>query len=465
MFELFTSMIKEEWRIHSTVFGNMAFMFLPVLAFLLSIGLSISLPLFVLLFSEFSVLIFIHYLFLFFGINIGAFGLFGKEWMNRRFGQASLLAYSSRSLPISERKVFFYMVLKDIVYYAFIWIIPILLGLFVSSFFVNIDFGPFQNYALSLSVSFFLGLSFVFFLSVLYAHLGRWFILVLGAVLVGVVKYFNLNFIDLFTVKFFLTYDFSYIRESLILIFVFFFLAILFASFDFPTHVSRFRNHLGKLEKLFSKFEFSEFIAKDLLDFKRTGAGLGRIFFSYLFPVGFIWFFLRFFVEKVIDANFLVLFAIFMGSFSASIYTWITEFDLFGQYSFLPIKPSDLIKSKIYSFSILNLVSFVILVVAGFVYSSFLMTLLSLLVFGIVSFFSLAITIYLTGLMPSVMFMNFKVLAKYLLVIIPSMLVLVFVNVLFDWLVLLVLLVLFLLSFVIFRKAFFKWDEIEQKTF
>ena len=51
MFELFTSMIKEEWRIHSTVFGNMAFMFLPVLAFLLSIGLSISLPLFVLSFS------------------------------------------------------------------------------------------------------------------------------------------------------------------------------------------------------------------------------------------------------------------------------------------------------------------------------------------------------------------------------------------------------------------------------
>ena len=36
MFELFTSMLKEEWRIHSTMFGSLSFALFPVVIFMIA---------------------------------------------------------------------------------------------------------------------------------------------------------------------------------------------------------------------------------------------------------------------------------------------------------------------------------------------------------------------------------------------------------------------------------------------
>ena len=33
MFELFTNMVKEEWRVHSTMFGSLSFALFPVMIF------------------------------------------------------------------------------------------------------------------------------------------------------------------------------------------------------------------------------------------------------------------------------------------------------------------------------------------------------------------------------------------------------------------------------------------------
>ena len=72
-------------------------------------------------------------MYLMLGLMVGGFGMLGNEVMNRRFGQASLLAYSARSLPLSERYIFANFVVKDTVYYFFLWVFPFGFGYVLAS--------------------------------------------------------------------------------------------------------------------------------------------------------------------------------------------------------------------------------------------------------------------------------------------------------------------------------------------
>ena len=80
----------------------------------------------------------IHANYLMLGIMVGGFGLLGNEVMNRRFGQASLLAYSARSLPLSEKFIFPNFVIKDTVYYFFLWVLPFGFGYILASPFTGV---------------------------------------------------------------------------------------------------------------------------------------------------------------------------------------------------------------------------------------------------------------------------------------------------------------------------------------
>ena len=45
MFELFVAMVKEEWRVHSTMFGSISFALFPVMIFWIAFMGSFLLPL------------------------------------------------------------------------------------------------------------------------------------------------------------------------------------------------------------------------------------------------------------------------------------------------------------------------------------------------------------------------------------------------------------------------------------
>jgi hypothetical protein len=170
MLEILRSMIKEEWRIHSSLFGSLMFALFPVMLMIISFLGSLVLPIFQLIIPMRQILTILQYLFILFGLSIGSFGMFGREIMNRRFGQASLLAYSSRSLPLSERKIFVNFVIKDIIYYFMLWILPFALGFALASPFLSISLVYSASLLLILTFSFLIGMSVVFFLSTVYVH-------------------------------------------------------------------------------------------------------------------------------------------------------------------------------------------------------------------------------------------------------------------------------------------------------
>ena len=168
--ELFTSMMKEEWRLHSTLFGSLSFALFPVLIFGIVCMSSFLLPLFRAVLPAGDLALIITGVFLLLGVMVGGFGLLGNEVMNRRFGQMSLLAYSARSLPLSERYIFTNFVLKDIVYYLILWVLPFVLGFAVASPFIGVPpTYPLLLFA-SLTLTFLFGLSVIFFLSTVYSR-------------------------------------------------------------------------------------------------------------------------------------------------------------------------------------------------------------------------------------------------------------------------------------------------------
>ncbi len=170
MLELFKSMMKEEWRIHSSMFGGLMFALFPILLAVITFSFSIMLPILNALIPVRQVLTIVQYTFVLFGLSVGSFGLFGREIMNRRFGGVSLLAYSSRTLPVSERRILTNFFAKDIVYYFFLWIFPLSLGFSAASLFLSISFVYSLSLLTILTLSFLVGLSVAFFLSTMYAH-------------------------------------------------------------------------------------------------------------------------------------------------------------------------------------------------------------------------------------------------------------------------------------------------------
>ncbi|MBN2142878.1 hypothetical protein JW711_06125 [Candidatus Woesearchaeota archaeon] len=464
--ELFRAMVLEEWRIHSTIFGNVRFALFPLIVVAGSFLACLSSLILDVMFSRSSMILFVHYLFFFFGANIGAFGMIGRESMNRRFGQASLVAYSSKSLPVGEREIFSGIVAKDIIYYFIMWIVPIVLGFVLATPVTGSSVASAPILLVSLTLAFLLGTSAVYLLSVFYVRIGRFpFIFMLG--LIAAAAIVNQDAAYLFPpLLYFLSGNLNAVWVSLSFIVLFTASATIFASFEFPNPQREYKNKLKAFEKaLFMLKRLKVLVAKDFVDLKRSQGGFGKVIFSFLLPMAFAWVFVDFVSAALQDNSFIILFSILLGIFSSTIYSWLTEYDKYSQYSHLPLSVSDLLKSKIAGYAIINLLSVALIIGTAYAKDEMLLLGAALIVFVVASSYSLSITMLYTGLSPSVRFMDIKVLTKYFVTIIPVMLVWIIAS-FFGFLYLSLIGILILAASAWAMKiSFKKWDSGEEQMF
>ncbi|MBU0497157.1 MAG: hypothetical protein KKC68_02455 [Candidatus Thermoplasmatota archaeon] len=465
--ELLRSMIREEWRVHTTIFGNRYFAFFPVVIGFLTCAGSLFVPFFLRVIRVDQLFLFAQYMFLLLGVSIGSFGLFGREIMNRRFGQASLIAYSARSLPVGERAIFTAFFLKDILFYLFFWIVPMFGGFVVMAPFIGFSVVSMLWACGTLSLSFLFGLAMIFLLSTVYAHSSRLVILLLFGVLLG-----NLGLVYVLGVEvnvLLLGYSLFYSHSlpmfivMVVVIVVFVVLSIVFVRITYPEGKKYFHNQFVQLMKRFSFSSYAAFIAKDFIDLRRSEGGLGKLIFSFLLPMVFTYLFLEVFLEVIPAVKGLMIFAVFLGIVSASIYTMLTAFDTFNPYLFLPVRVSTIIKSKMQSFMLFNLLSVVVLgVVAvsldqvGYFVPAFLM-------FMSICVYALAVTVYLTGLHPNILLYNTKVFIPYLGLVGSVLFAVTFFSIL-DPFSMLLSPVLIPIAYVLLKKSFVKWDQWVPQT-
>jgi hypothetical protein len=468
MLDLFIAMFREEWRMHSTLFGSLSFALFPVLIGAASFMSAILLPVVRTALPVGSVLSVTVALFVVMGMMVGGFGLLGKEVMNRRFGHASLLAYSGRTLPLTERFVFLNFVVKDIVYYFILWILPFGLGFMAASPFIGISIPTALLLLLSITLSFLTGLSAIFLLSVIYtrSRLALGVVLVLGILLgVGAWAATGINPL-LFFPPLLVFSAFSPLVLGLSLLVILIPCILAFALFTSEYHDTEklFPDRFTPVSRRLRMFPFPALTAKDFLDLYRSGHGIGQAIFSFLLPLGIIWFFLSLLSSVVYPGGLLVFFALVTGIISATMFTWITEFDEITAYSCLPVGVSQLITSKAATYAVLQLVPAILLIAVSLATGNGSDLLFILAAWVSVSFYALGVTIFLMGLSPSVMLYNARVFLLYMVLLgLPALFLAAIAA--FGVAFLLGGLVLFIPAWLLFQRGRAKWDARDYTGF
>jgi hypothetical protein len=468
MFELFTSMVKEEWRVHSTMFGSLSFALFPVMIFGIAFMGSFLIPLMRRTLPIGNLTTIVHASYLMLGIMVGGFGLLGNEVMNRRFGQASLLAYSARSLPLSERFIFANFVVKDTVYYFFLWVFPFGLGYVLASPFTGVSLAGALFLLLTLTLSFLFGLCGIFFLSAVYAWSRTVFwvlLLALGAGIGGLSAMTGMN-PALFFPPLLLYTGFSWVNFllSCAVLGYLFCVALLLFSPESVGSEKKYQDSFTPLLQRFAALPNPPLAAKDTIDLYRSGSMVGQTIFSFILPLAVIWFFLSLMTRFFPPHGLLFLFAITTGVIASTMYTWITMFDTFGPYACLPVAVSTLISSKLTTFSVLQIIPAVFIGVVAII-SGEAAYIVPAVVLGIaVSFYAVSVMTWLCGLSPNVLVYDVKVLFVYLVlvgIVVTIFSAAAFMNPFYAFAAIL----LAIPAWVFVQQAKVRWDKVDPAGF
>ena len=120
-------MIKEEWRMHSTLYRGKSFAFFPVLVFLFTFIFAYATTQYSTLGHE-PIGTTLTALAAFIGLAIGNLNYSGREAWKNVLGDTNYLIYSSRTLPISRKNILTQLIAKELIYYTTLFLAPVALG-------------------------------------------------------------------------------------------------------------------------------------------------------------------------------------------------------------------------------------------------------------------------------------------------------------------------------------------------
>ncbi|MFC4541824.1 hypothetical protein ACFO5R_07770 [Halosolutus amylolyticus] len=123
---LFRILAREEWRLHTRLFGGWRFVFFPVVVAVLA-GLG-GVALLANGTARSTVVAGLHVLALGFGLYSGTAGFVGSDMLENVFGDLSLVLSSSTTLPIGRRHLLALFLLKDALFYGIVFVLPMAIG-------------------------------------------------------------------------------------------------------------------------------------------------------------------------------------------------------------------------------------------------------------------------------------------------------------------------------------------------
>ncbi|MCU4800304.1 hypothetical protein OB920_07965 [Halobacteria archaeon HArc-gm2] len=123
---VFVEMLREEWRMHSHLFRGGHFALFPVLIAALTAGAAWLLV--TTGTGPGTVFAGLHALAFVFGLHTGSIGFVGRDALRNLLGDLTLLVFTARTLPLSQDRLLGIFVVKDLVYYAILFLLPMALG-------------------------------------------------------------------------------------------------------------------------------------------------------------------------------------------------------------------------------------------------------------------------------------------------------------------------------------------------
>jgi len=476
-------MLKEEFRTHASYSGKQRFLTFPLFVLVLAFFSGLTLERMTEQVPLEQMGVFANLSAFLYGLSVGAFGLMGREYLERRHGTSNYLVAMPYLLPLSFRTTFIGIYLRDAVFYVLLLLAPATLGLILVAPIVGFHLTSIGLLFVAVLLSFMFGLSLSFLASVVYIRSKAAFLGITAAIGVlfgshAILAVPSLEFIvpslgfQMNVRPFGDDPGTAALYALVVLLATSVFTLLAYGLVQIRINIAS-KMHADLLPKIYERTGFMEGInrtlmSKEFLDLRRSGT-VAKMFFSFVLPLLFLSFttwYVNYGLSIPVGFN-AVFYAAMVGFVGVMMYSWLNNVDLAEYYSLLPVTVPQLIKIRILVFLILTMGISTFFVVAISVLNGETELLwLALIVMFITSLYTVVMTAYLTGLKTNTFLFDTSVLMRFsVLSFFPDVcLTILSFTLQADWAIAvagitLVLVMLSLATVVFFRGIDMKWDR------
>jgi hypothetical protein len=343
---LFVGMLREEWRMHANLFGGARFAAFPLFVLALGAG-AVWLLTTTAVATVDTLLLGVHALVFAFGLQTGTTAFLGRDAARNLLGDMTLLVFTARTLPVSQRRLLAVFLLKDAVYYSGLFMLPMAL-----SFAPAVAAGQLAASDVAVlwgtaTATFLLGVA-VTFAGISLATRGvsgRVVALALGVGLAAAV----VAGVDVVGYTPYGIYVGASVVETTVVLAAIPLLAVLGIAVYDPNYSTPARTAGDAYGRWRDRLPFRDdaVTAKTLIDVSRSSGGLFKVVFSgsILLAVGVFLLELAGEIATVDPAPGVTLGAI-LGLSAFTTYNWLTQFDDLDEYRLYPLDVADVLRAK-----------------------------------------------------------------------------------------------------------------------
>jgi hypothetical protein len=350
---------------------------------------------------------------------IYGFGVSSFEFLGRGREKGSLSQITS-ILPMKNKKNYFYLFLRDAIYYTVFFIIPTFIGLVISIPFSSLTFSQIIDFSVSLTISMFIGYS-LGYLSFSLWYQRKIFYYAFLAFLLIYLLLIIFSILPFPPAEFQVSKNPSFLIFSLILIMLISFIAYEITPPEIIEYSKERGNSLMKYHRVFKNI----LLAKEMEDVIRGGI-IVKSLFTYFLPMLLLFVFIKIINMSMGKEVYNPLsLSVMLSIFSAVIYSWLTIMEDFDYLQTLPLRASDVVMThiKVY-FIIITLISLPII----FLLNSHTLNLLpfSIGLFYLNSTYLLFLTAYIAGPKITSLLFNPGIILRFSLYsIVPGMILVI----------------------------------------
>jgi hypothetical protein len=402
---VFVEMLREEWRMHNTLFRGSHFASFPLLIALFTTGavwvLGATGTAVDTLFAGLHALVFV------FGLHTGSIGFVGRDTLRNLLGDLTLLVFSARTLPLSQNRLLGIFVIKDVVYYAILFLVPMTLGTVVAAFGTGSISGGAAAVGLGLRLWATLTLSFVLGLGTTIAALGLTgrgvpglALLVAGGVALGAAWTAGVDLVAVTPYGVFQVPTALRIGGAVALVVA----VLLVGAVTFEGANRRSVRTLGPSFRRWWRVIGDPIATKTFLDVHRSSGGFGKVLFSaaVLFGV----------TASLVDLagqitgvapSVGISFGAILGLSGFTTYNWLTQSDDIDAYLVHPVSVATVFGAKFRAFLFLGPIVGLVFYVGALAWRGAPLgeALVGAVLLSGVACYIFGVTVYLTGLSPN----------------------------------------------------------------
>lgn len=423
---VFVEMLREEWRMHSHLFRGSHFAVFPVLIAALTGGAAWLL---VTAGSDpRSVFAGLHVLGFIFGLHTGSIGFVGRDALENLLGELTLLVFAARTLPLSQNRLLSVFVVKDVVYYTLLFLLPISLGTGVAVYGIG-EFSVVSRALLlwtTLTLTFVLGLgSTIAILGLAARGLSGLTMLAVFGVVVGIALAGGIDVVTYTPYGVFLAQTAPRIGATLAALLAVF----LIGAITFDATTSRPARTVTPAFRRWWRRIGDPVATKTLLDVHRGSGGFGKVLFSAAILFGVTAGLVDLAGQVTgVSPSVGISFGAILGLSGFTTYNWLTQSDDIDSYLVHPLTVSSVFEAKFRAFLLLGPLVGLAFYALALVWraSPVAEALVGAVLLVGVACYIFGTTVYLTGLSPNEFLFNTALFAVFgLAMIIPLVPILV----------------------------------------